>query len=518
MTGAPRSEQSTPADQALALALSASFRTAGYFDSANDVMRETSASLAAHVVDRAEQEGSVQVGMHGHCVFVGAARIRSSLTTFARFSSLMQLFSDRGINLITFHAGVTDAELSKTTVVLARETGVGPDALNDALRRAGVRHVDVELAGPGTGVQAVAPMEAYAAAVHLGEMLREETLGARRIDMRRVRHITHAVVDQVLDDPRKLIALTTIKEMDDKLISHSANVAILSVLLGHRLGLGKSQLGELCLAGFLHDAGKLEVTPEVLGKPGPLSQNEWVEMRKHPLMAARSLLGGRRLTPAAMRAVVVAYEHHLNYDMSGYPVSQIKDHVSLFGNIVAVADRYDALTTARAYRSFSFTPHEVIGYLIYYAGTSLDPVLVKLFVEMMGLYPPGTLVRLTNGDMGVVCEPPPAGRPLHRPKVRVWSGTDTGHVVDLGEQPEDGTLDVAVVLSPGGMGQVPAVEMSVFNVERTPAPPVTMARSVPPPAPTRSGGPNGPAGPTQSGGPTATAGAGQEAEVPPATP
>ena len=75
-------------------------------------------------------------------------------------------------------------------------------------------------------------------------------------------------------------------------------------------------------------------------------------------------LDAKSLTVPTMRAVVVAYEHHLNYDMSGYPASKIRDHVSLFGNIVAIADRYDALTTARRYRRFNLTPHEVVSYLL----------------------------------------------------------------------------------------------------------------------------------------------------------
>ncbi len=89
-----------------------------------------------------------------------------------------------------------------------------------------------------------------------------------------LRRVTQTLVDQIMEDPNSLLALTTIKESDDRLISHSANVAILSVLLGQRLGLSKSKLGELCMAAFLHDAGKLEVTPGVLDKPGPLDPRE----------------------------------------------------------------------------------------------------------------------------------------------------------------------------------------------------------------------------------------------------
>lgn len=462
MSGLPRPVQATEADHSLALSLAVAIRTAGYFEAGNAVMQEVGAGLAAHILNRVASEDSLRVGMHSHCVFVGAARLRGSLATFERYASLMQVFADKEINAVTFHSGVSEPELTAFAVTLARDGGRGPEAISGALRRQGVTHVDVEMLTAGSGVQAVAPVEAYAAALDLGEKLREAALSARHVDVRQARHVTQLVVDETLDDPRALLALTTLKETDDRLISHSANVAIISVLLGRRLGLSKSRLGELCLAGFLHDAGKLEVAPEVLSKPGPLVPQEWVEMRKHPLTAARALLGGRTLTPATMRAAVVAYEHHLNYNMSGYPVSQIRGHVSLYGNIVALADRYDALTTARAYRRFSFSPHEVVGYLIHYAGTSFDPLLVKLFVELVGFYPPGTLLALNDGAIGVVCEAPAAGIPLDRPKLRMWTGGRTGQVLDLGNQVGDPTLEVAVVLSPAGMGQVPAMEFPAF--------------------------------------------------------
>ena len=165
-----------------------------------------------------------------------------------------------------------------------------------------------------------------------------------------------------------------------------------------------------------------------------------------------------------MRSVVVAYEHHLGYDLTGYPTSELHRQVTLFGNIVAVADRYDALTTARSYRKFSFSPHEVISYLLYYAGTSFDPMVTKLFVELMGLFPPGTMLRLDNGEAGVVCEPPPPGRSVDAPRVRLWTGPHRGEVIDVGVQPDGTTVTVAMVLSPDGMGQVPAMDLSMFRV------------------------------------------------------
>jgi HD-GYP domain-containing protein (c-di-GMP phosphodiesterase class II) len=464
MSEAPRSTQSTEADQALALSLAAAIRTAAYFDAGNEVMQEVSSTLAEQLIERAEREGMVRIGVHSHCVFVGAGRVRTSVVTYQRFASLTQVFFERGINAVTVHAGVSASELLNLTMVLARENVTGPDEIASLLHRRGVTHIEVDLLTPGGGAHAVVPVEAYATAVYLGERLRDSTENSRHSDVRLLRRVTQAIVDQIMEDSRTLIALTTIKELDNQLISHSANVAVLSVLLGQRLGLTKSKLGELCLAAFLHDAGKLEVAPDLLEKPGPLDREELEEMRKHPVTAARLLVGGRRLTASTMRSVVVAYEHHLNYDMSGYPASQIHDHVSLFGNIVAIADRYDALTTDRPYRRFSITPYEALTYLVHYSGTFFDPMLVKLFVEMIGLYPPGTLVLLDNGDLGVVCEAPAAGQPLDRPKVRLWTGGEIGLVVDLAEHADGARpISVASILSPEDMGQVPALQLSEFD-------------------------------------------------------
>lgn len=464
MSDAPRSTRPSEADQVLALSLAAAIRTASYFDADNAVLQEVCATLAGQLVERTEKEGLVRIGTHNHCVFVGPARIRTSVVTYQRFASLIQVFVEKEINALVFHAGVSAEELVHMTLVLAREKVTGPVEVARALHGRGVTHVDVDFLTAGGGAHAVVPVEAYAAAVYLGDRLRDSTARAGHADVRLLRRVTQSLVDQIMEDPRSLIALTTIKELDDRLISHSANVGILSVLLGQRLGLTRSRLGELCLAGFLHDAGKLEVASDLLAKPGPLDQDEWEELRKHPVTAARALVGGKQLATSTMRAVIVAYEHHLNFDMSGYPPSKIHDHVSLFGNIVAIADRYDALTTARRYRRFSITPYEAITYLVHYSGTFFDPMLVKLFVEMMGLYPPGTLVLLDNGEVGVVCEPPAAGQPLDRPKVRLWTAGQIGAAVDLAEH-TDGTLSVSIasVLSPANMGQVPAVELSEFD-------------------------------------------------------
>lgn len=276
--------------------------------------------------------------------------------------------------------------------------------------------------------------------------------------------MTQSLADEIRRDPGAVLALTTIKDFDRYLITHSINVAVLSALLGQYLGLDRVRLGELSLAGFLHDAGKLGVDQDILQKPGSLTEEERREVRRHPILAACSLLSGKRLTLSAMRAVVVAFEHHLNFDLSGYPPVRFRDHVSLFGRIVAIADQFDALTTARVYRPVNLTPPEALRYLVERAGTALDPTLVRLFVRVVGIYPPGTAVLLSNGERGVVFKPPSSGAPLDRPFVRVLVGAEPGIIRDLSQRNEGGfVVSVAGVLNPQNQGQIPAVDPALFS-------------------------------------------------------
>jgi HD-GYP domain-containing protein (c-di-GMP phosphodiesterase class II) len=452
--------------QQLTTALSSAVRTAGYYDAGNAVMQKASSDLMALLLEAHEEIGSVGFSVHSHCVFVDKVRVSTSVSTYGRFTSLMQLFEEWRINTLAFAPGVTDDELTQVLTLLARTRPTGTEDLGDILRSRQLSKVHAESVEPGTGreAQAIAPLLVYAAAMHLGVNLNETTGFIDPGTVRRARHVTQCVVDEILRDPSSLLTLTTIKDFDRYLILHSTNVAVLSTILGQRLGLDKPMLGELCLAGFLHDAGKLGVDPDVLNKPGALDPKEWAAMQRHPIMAANALLGGQRLTPSIMRSVVVAFEHHLNYDFTGYPPARIKTSLSLFGGIVSIADRFDALTTARVYRKVNLTPPEAVVIIVQGIGTHFDPVLVKLFVEVMGLYPTGTVVVLGSGEAGVVCRPPAVGTPLDRPHVRVIVGGEAGTVVDLQERVRGRyKRSIIGVLNPSNKGQIPAVDPAILT-------------------------------------------------------
>jgi HD-GYP domain-containing protein (c-di-GMP phosphodiesterase class II) len=454
------------AAQQVAMAFSAALRTASYYDAGNVVLQQATSELKRLLGEMGDAMGAVTLGAHSHCVFVNKARVANSVSTYERFASLMQVFEEWSVTTLTFEPGVTEVELQAVLTLLSRTRPADNEDLTQLLSEQHISKVHAESIEPGTGrkSQAATFLLAYSAAMQLGSKLSETPGAIEPSTMRRARHITQKVVDEILRDSTSLLTLTTIKDFDRYLILHSTNVAVLSTLLGRRLGMDKAMLGELCLAGFLHDAGKLGVDAEVLNKPGRLDAAEWESIRLHPVIAANALLGGQRLTSSAMRTVLVAFEHHLNYDLSGYPPVRIKKSVSLFGGIVSLADRFDALTTARVYREVNLTPPEAMVILMKGSGTDFDPMLVKLFVEVMGLYPTGTVVVLGSGEAGVVCCPPPVGAPLDRPQVRVIVGGQRGTVVDLQEQVGGRYVrSIIGVLNPSNRGQIPAVDPSSLN-------------------------------------------------------
>jgi len=460
--------------QQLTLALASAIRTAAYYDEGNTVMRQAVSSLARVLAEASAENGAVSVGIRSHCVFVDKVRVPTSVSTYERFTFLVQLFETWSVGEMTFNAGLSDSELMSALLLVSRAQPVeGGPSLSSLLATKGVEYIVVEeivqaedeAKSVGPGPLEVSAIVAYSAAMQLGGELGKVAGSIEPGMVRRVRHVTQAVVDEIIRDPASVLSLTTIKDYDKYLILHSTNVAVLSTVLGQRLGLSKARLGELCLAGFLHDAGKLGVDPDILQKPTELDDREWEQMRRHPLLAAYALLGKQRLTASNMRAVVVAFEHHLNHDLSGYPATEIKKSVSLFGSIVSIADVFDALTTARVYRDINFTPADAMVEVIKRSGTGFDPVLVKLFAQVMGLYPPGTVVVLTGGEAGVVCRPPAVGLPLDRPKVRIVVGEEPGVVRDLYERNGSGfARDILAVLNPSNKGQMPAVDPEVLRL------------------------------------------------------
>jgi HD-GYP domain-containing protein (c-di-GMP phosphodiesterase class II) len=240
----------------------------------------------------------------------------------------------------------------------------------------------------------------------------------KAINMRQVNTVVQTLVDNVLHNRDALMGLTNLKMYDEYTFVHSVNVAILSISLGTYLSFEKPQVAALGVAGMMHDIGKVSVPVEVINKPDKLTEEEWEMVKRHPIEGALLLADVPAMTKLAM---VSSFEHHQHGNIRGYP--RIDDTVQQhpFSQIVAIADAYDAIVAARVYYKVPTPPEQGIRIMLQKRGTNFKPVLVKAFVNMIGIYPIGTVVKLDTGEIGLVIH---QTRELKRPRILILTKFD----------------------------------------------------------------------------------------------
>ena len=253
--------------------------------------------------------------------------------------------------------------------------------------------------------------------------------------VRKARRLAQTMVDLIQDDTSLMVGLTSIREYDDYTYTHSVNVALLATCLGKRIGLSQLSLEHLIICGLFHDLGKVGVPKDIILKESKLSNDEWEQMQRHPLIGVRKIL--RLQAPRSLRSRIILgpFEHHLNPDLSGYPKTHFMKRLSLFGKILRIADVYDALTSERSYRPRAFSPEEALRNMWKARGTNFDPVLLKIFVDMIGIYPVGTILELDSREIGLVMDYP-VGSDKTSPLIMILEddgqgGIRRGRLIDL---------------------------------------------------------------------------------------
>ncbi len=277
----------------------------------------------------------------------------------------------------------------------------------------------------------------YFSAVSYSKGVFQTVQSGEKVNLRKAKRVVASLVDRIVEQEQLILGMTVIKDYDEYTYYHSTNVSILAVALGQKLGLNRTLLIELGMVALFHDMGKIAVPYDILNKPGSLNEHEWIIIRKHPQWGVEALLKMRPLDDLTVKAVIVAYEHHMNFDLSGYPKLANPLTTDLFSRIVTIVDQYDAMTSARVYNRIPMSPDEVLKVMMEKSGKTIDPLIFKFFVNMIGVYPIGTLVLLDTNELGIVFENNHLF--LSRPRVMIISenGGDIiikGHVTDLMEK------------------------------------------------------------------------------------
>jgi HD-GYP domain-containing protein (c-di-GMP phosphodiesterase class II) len=260
------------------------------------------------------------------------------------------------------------------------------------------------------------------------------------VNIRRVKRLVSSLVDIMNVDESVLLALTNIKNYDDYTFNHSVNVCVLAIATGRRLGLSRRQLGELGLAAIFHDLGKVNLPRDLVSSDAPLAPQEWTAIERHPVEGVRKLVQIKGVNEITNKLVVSVFRHHNNVDRTGYPPLAPAEEIPYFARIIRVADSFDAMTSARTYRARNLGGIEAMEELWCLAGTLYEPAILKVFVATVGIFPVGSVVQLSNGDVGVVARNHLEAEDLARPVVRAaarWDGQEIDpRDVDLRETPE----------------------------------------------------------------------------------
>jgi putative nucleotidyltransferase with HDIG domain len=282
--------------------------------------------------------------------------------------------------------------------------------------------------------------EVYFKSISLVKEVVESVKSQKMLNVRKAKRLMQNAVNAIVEDESALLGLANIKNYDEYTFNHCVNVAIYAIALGQRIGIPKKHLGHLGMAAMFHDIGKVRIPKEVLNKTGKLTPEEWTIMRLHPLAGAEIVMRIKEWGELATRMIHATFEHHLKYDLTGYPRLARKRRISLFSRIITLADFYDALVRPRVYNRFPFVSEKILGIMLERSGKDFDPALVKVFINMIGVFPLGTLVLLNTNEMGVVVQTQEDIELIERPKVNLIYYSEgeyrRGEVVDLREMEE----------------------------------------------------------------------------------
>ena len=369
------------------------------------------------------------------------------------YRGLIEDLLARGISAITLSIGFTKSDAATISNMLNDTSVTSIDEAQAYLTRAGVTSaalaetsdLDDAVREAEERENKARSREVYDQGVQLMQDVETQAKLGKVFEVGPLQKMVSALLDTLFKDPAAVLGLAAIKSHDDYTLNHSLNVCILSIALGASIGLDRDTLRSLGLSALLYDLGKVRIPEDILNKEGPLTADEWQIVKSHTTEGADLL---KRIQLVDQMPMVVAYEHHQRHDLQGYPRPEAPQEQHLFSKIVALSDAYDAMTTRRPFRR-EIRPDKALAVLMQGRAKAYDPSVTKALVAMLGIYPMGAVVTLSDGSTGVVFRVNKDD--LLRPRVKRVIGAQgqwltEPEVVDLRLiNPEAGTYDISIV-------------------------------------------------------------------------
>jgi putative nucleotidyltransferase with HDIG domain len=413
----------TPQLEELVRRLAAAVRAAALYSPGHPLLRRGIDALAQLAQAAHQASESIVIGFVGDDVVVNGQRLARSGASLAGFA---REFRDREIEKITLARGVGRDELMTFVLELADRRAALP--LVARLDQKGVRRIAIgrinleQVEESSAGIAAA--RKVYGTAVETAETLWQAAKAGDKPDPNSARKIIDSLAKMVSQDRTSLMALTAVKRYDNYTFTHMVNVSVIAMAQARSLNLEGPLLREFGFAALMHDIGKVNTPLEVLNKPDKLTREEFDVMKQHVVDGAHIL---RRTPEMPALAPVVAFEHHLRQDLSGYPENIGHRELNLCTQIVSIADVYDALRSNRVYRQ-GLPSDRIKAIMTQKDSPAFNGKLLRRFINLMGIFPVGTLVRLQSDEVAVVTHEHPTDP--FRPQIKILRDADGAAVED----------------------------------------------------------------------------------------
>jgi putative nucleotidyltransferase with HDIG domain len=349
--------------------------------------------LVGQIFGMMRTSNTIRIGLLEGTLFFENHLFVDSFPAAEELADLMVALEIEGLE---FNRGVNAAELEGLLQVLKENRARG-DQFDQALQARGVRHIFSIQVNKDDDDEHT-PRKIYRRALDVVDRIfhdvRLGTIPASDQAISTIKTMAH----MTLTEPHALFAMSMLKDYDNYTFTHSVNTAVIALSVGRACNLDEEQLRILGLGALLHDIGKLEIDWDIINKPGQLTDAEFEEIKRHPHSGAEIV---RKMEGVTRDVIDIVLSHHVHFNRDGYPADARSRATSPLVDMAAIADTYDAMTTLRAYKR-PIPPSKAAARLRELAGSTLNPQMVEQFIDFLGPWPVGTLVRIDNNQIALV--------------------------------------------------------------------------------------------------------------------
>ncbi|UCD64452.1 MAG: HD domain-containing protein [Candidatus Zixiibacteriota bacterium] len=407
-----------PREERLLTAFFVLYKTARIIEENNATFKRQTAGFARCLEECSDEGGKVHIKIISSRYFINDRMVRFDDRGLSGAAAVVSEWDSLGVGGVRFASDIEHAEIEQffTFMAQVKPNSENLESLSEHLKAYHMSSVQLLSRTGAEDKEAMVSEEirrefrrgarsTFFKAMSVVKEVMVNTKQERDINISKTKRVVHSLIDHITRDEASLIELTAIKDFDDYTYAHCTNVCVYALTLGVRLGLDRARLSQLGMTALFHDIGKVKLPTDLIRKPQAYDENDWIQMQTHPHLGAKTILRNLTFDTHAARAARGALEHHVNKDFTGYPMlrrPRSKKSLNLFSKIISIVDTFDALTSGRIYIRKPIPPEDVLKKMHYQMNVKFDGFLLKIFNDIVGIYPAGSVVLLSTDEIALV--------------------------------------------------------------------------------------------------------------------